>query len=596
MKRRITLLAVAGVALTIWSAGCARQTTSTIGLTPELQEITALAQNRTSDENIIGYIRNSGKTYKLTANDIVLLSKNGVSQNVIAALMQPPLPAVTAPVVTAEPVPTAAATVAPAPAPVPPTPVIVNVNNTAATPAAPVAAVAPSVVSMLAPLPPEPPASPEYFEGQLAPYGEWLYLPEFGTRCWLPAGLPPGWRPYFDAGHWVYTDSGMYWQSEHPWGAVPFHYGRWVFRGRWLWVPAYEYAPAWVVWRHSEGQMGWAPVPPGAMFVGGGWEYHGRRVAVDFDFGLSPTLFVFVGGGHFLDRDFHRHELRGEEWHRVYGRSQINHCVRDERGHGFRVEGFERNHVEVIVGRKVEPVHHEEVRGHALDNLRKNSTPQPKSGPTPKVNPPAASSAPVSRMRPVPPAATPDSPKLAPLQPAETTAREELPKTAPAQPAAPSGTAKVRPHVEPKPVAESTPKVTPVQPVEAPAREVFPKPTASQPATPVVTPTLRPHAEPKPQMDAIPKVTTVQPTEAPPREIPTKRTVTQPPAEVREPVAPIRSEPVSRNPVREERSVRTSGRPSAVDSPATQDTYGKTPPADSKRKRKDSDQLPADPN
>ena len=377
MKRSIIIFAVAGLALMIWNSGCSRQAPSTIGLTPDLQEIAALAQNRTSDENIIGYIRNSGKTYKVTANDIVILSKNRVSQNVLAVLMQAPAPS-------AAPVVVAAAPVIPpapvAPAPATPAPVVITVNNTTATtPAAPTpafAATAPIALPVAAPTS-EPPASPEYFKAQLAPYGQWVYLPEFGTECWLPAALPPGWRPYFDNGHWQYTDSGMYWASDHPWGAIPFHYGRWVYRDSWLWVPAYEYAPSWVLWRHTEGHMGWAPVPPGALFVAGGWEFHGRAVAVDFDFGLAPTLFIFVGSDHFLEHDFHRYELHGDEWHRAFAHSEINHFVHDEHGRGFRVEGFEHEHVEHLLGHKVEVIRHEEIHAHAVEALHREAAPEP---------------------------------------------------------------------------------------------------------------------------------------------------------------------------------------------------------------------------
>ena len=64
MKRSMLILALTGLALTLGNTGCNRPTNSTIGLSPDLQEVAALAQNRTSDENIIGYIRNSGKGYK----------------------------------------------------------------------------------------------------------------------------------------------------------------------------------------------------------------------------------------------------------------------------------------------------------------------------------------------------------------------------------------------------------------------------------------------------------------------------------------------------------------------------------------------------
>ena len=546
MKRSIILLAVAGVALTIWHTGCSRQTVSTIGLAPELQEIAALAQNHTRDENIIGYIRNSGKAYKVTANDIVILTKNGVSQNVIAVLMQSatpsPAPVVaTAPAAPVTPAPPAAP-VAPAAAPAP---VVITVNNTTTTPAAPVAAIAPSApgampVGAPAQVLPEPPASPEYFEAQLAPYGEWVYLPEFGTRCWLPVGLPPGWRPYFDSGHWLYTDSGMYWQSDYPWGAIPFHYGRWINPGgRWVWVPAYEYAPAWVIWRHSESHMGWAPVPPGAAFVSGGWQFHGRSVAVDFDFGLAPTLFVFVGHDHFLEHDFHRHELHGEEWHRVFARSEMNHFVHDEHGHGFRVEGFERPHVELIVGHKVEIVRHDDVRVHALENLHKNAAPQPKPVPAPKVTPPAASGASAPH-----PHAEPPAPVVAPV---------------------------AHPHAEPPAPATATPKVTPVSQAETHPHDIPAKAATPQPAAVATTP----------------RVTSLTQAEVRPRVEPQSAgaATPQPAAEARELPVQRHLDSIGRGPAREEKTGHAGGKAAAVDNSASTNSTDKAGPTELRPRR-----------
>ena len=536
MNRSMIILALTLCAFSLANTGCNRPSNSTIGLTPELQEVAALAHNRTSDENIIGYIRNSGKNYRVTANDIVILTKNGVSQNVIGALMQQPAPAVETPAPVPPPAP-----VAPAAAPAP-TPVIVNVNNAPA-PTTPVAAVTPSATAIPAPAPvaPEPPASPEYFEAQLAPYGQWMYLPEFNTRCWVPAGLPPGWRPYFDSGHWVYTDSGMYWESEHPWGAIPFHYGRWVFRGSWIWVPAYEYAPSWVIWRHGEGHMGWAPVPPGAMFVGGGWEFHGQRVAVDFDFGLSPNLFVFVGGGHFLDRDFHRHEMRGDEWHHAFSHSEMNHFVRDEHSHGFRVEGFERNHVEIIIGRRVEPVRHEQVRIHALENLHRNTAHSPA-------------------------AETHELPAHSRVEAVvHTPTHEDKVDHAGTKPA-------VKTHPQPTP-----PRTEPA--VTTPVHEDKVEHTGTKS-------TVETHPQPTPPR-AEPVVHT-----PPVHEDKVEHTGTKSTVETHESPMSSRFEP-TRLP---DRPSRIGSRPATVENPSLSDTPTKTTSTDSKRKRKDADPATADQN
>ena len=193
-------------------------------------------------------------------------------------------------------------------------------------------------------------------------------------RCWQPSGLPDVWRPYYDSGHWVYTDAGLYWQSDYPWGAIPFHYGRWVWAGdnyRWIWVPGYEYAPAWVFWRHADadGYLGWAPLPYGAVFVDGGWTYGSRRFAADYDFGFGPRFFVFVDHRHFWEHDYHPFVLRGDERDRVYRISVINRFHADEHGR-FVPEGLDREHLERFTGRKVEERNIREVRERDREVMR----------------------------------------------------------------------------------------------------------------------------------------------------------------------------------------------------------------------------------
>ncbi len=101
------------------------------------------------------------------------------------------------------------------------------------------------------------------FYEQLAPYGQWLPTPEYGT-AWKPAEVPPGWRPY-TVGEWSYTaEQGWLWTSYWPWGWATFHYGRWANHADhgWIWIPGTEWAPAWVAWRAGDGMIGWAPLPP----------------------------------------------------------------------------------------------------------------------------------------------------------------------------------------------------------------------------------------------------------------------------------------------------------------------------------------------
>jgi hypothetical protein len=144
-------------------------------------------------------------------------------------------------------------------------------------------------------------------------------------------------------GQWVQTDNGLCWQSEYTWGDIPFHYGRWMRDPAmgWLWVPDLEWGPSWVFWRHAEadGAIGWAPLPVGAVFVGGAFMFNGVRVGVDFDFGLGEGGFVFVGYDHFHEgffrmrgREYAWH-IHGDRFHDYYRRSVLrNEFRRDEHG------------------------------------------------------------------------------------------------------------------------------------------------------------------------------------------------------------------------------------------------------------------------
>ena len=242
-------------------------------------------------------------------------------------------------------------------------------------PAPPPPPPSPGVAGQVQVTTPQPSPAPEvnqaYFQAQLTPYGTWMEVG--GVLCWRPdtaLRANPDWRPYYDMGRWVYTENGWFWQSDYGWGDIPFHYGRW-FRDPvhgWLWAPDYTWGPAWVCWRHAEtdGSIGWGPLPPGTMFVDGGWMYHGSRVAVGFDFGLGEGVFVFVGYDHFHDGFF---RMRGREYafhvrpdrvHLFYGRSVLRNEFRMD-GHGrFVNEGLGRERIERLTNHRVEVARFEE--------------------------------------------------------------------------------------------------------------------------------------------------------------------------------------------------------------------------------------------
>ncbi len=105
-----------------------------------------------------------------------------------------------------------------------------------------------------------------YFYVSLSPYGEWIQL-SGDLVVWHPTTVGYNWSPY-EYGEWEWTDYGWYWQSFEPFGWATCHYGRWLYDDYygWIWVPDYQWAPAWVEWRYNSDYIGWAPLPPYAGF------------------------------------------------------------------------------------------------------------------------------------------------------------------------------------------------------------------------------------------------------------------------------------------------------------------------------------------
>jgi len=242
-------------------------------LSQGLAEIVKLAQAHVDEGVILSYIKSSGQLYSPSAEEILYLKDLGLSQNVIAALFNG-MP----PVVSQESEETAAA--APAPPPAPRSDV-------------------------------QPSSAPAgLFHNDLAPYGAWTQEPDYGL-CWQPTveTVNPDWRPYFDAGQWLYSDSGWYWQSDYSWGWAVFHYGRWVNLPRrgWLWAPGNLWAPAWVAWRATPSYIGWAPLPPGVgLNVLAQLTYGSQTAGRNSTLGLAPSSYAFVSTRNFLNRNLPR--------------------------------------------------------------------------------------------------------------------------------------------------------------------------------------------------------------------------------------------------------------------------------------------------
>jgi hypothetical protein len=177
------------------------------------------------------------------------------------------------------------------------------------------------------------------FYSSLSPYGEWISVGG-DLYGWRPLHVAVGWRPY-TYGRWIWTDDGWYWASEEPWGWAAYHYGRWYYDDYygWVWIPGYDWAPAWVEWRYGGDYIGWAPLSPYAVF--------------SFSFGIhyrthwvTPhSWWSFVDCDHMGAHDIHRYVHGHEGNDRFIGRTRDGGSVRYESGQ-IRTRGPGRDYVE----------------------------------------------------------------------------------------------------------------------------------------------------------------------------------------------------------------------------------------------------------
>ncbi|MCX7875331.1 MAG: hypothetical protein N2321_04080 [Melioribacteraceae bacterium] len=104
------------------------------------------------------------------------------------------------------------------------------------------------------------------FYSSLKNYGEWIEI-DRDLYAWRPVYVSHLWKPY-TRGRWIWSSFGWYWDSYEPFGWAVYHYGRWYYDDYygWIWIPDYEWGPAWVEWRYNDNYIGWAPLPPYASF------------------------------------------------------------------------------------------------------------------------------------------------------------------------------------------------------------------------------------------------------------------------------------------------------------------------------------------
>ena len=128
MERNKSILGACLAAVMAWvllaASPASYAQTTPANMSPDLQEIVKFAQAHMTDDVILAYIKNSGKVYSLSGDDMIYLSSQGVSQAVISALLQtkgsaPATAPPPSPVPTPAPAPAPEPTPAPAPAPPP---------------------------------------------------------------------------------------------------------------------------------------------------------------------------------------------------------------------------------------------------------------------------------------------------------------------------------------------------------------------------------------------------------------------------------------------------------------------------------------------
>lgn len=339
--------------------------------TAAVNEVLKLKNAGVAEETILAFVQGKNVNYDLSADNILRLREQGMPAAVLTAMLTSGSAGPSSPVPTSSPVAAQ------------PQPVVAQapqfVNARQLPPGVQPLAVAPTISA-------PPAANPDvsYFYQELSPNGRW-FLTEDDQWCWQPAIVVsnPGWRPYWDKGHWIWTDHGWYWSSDYPWGWATFHYGRWHLHPHhgWVWYPDRVWGPAWVAWRSGGEYCGWAPLPPGAVYntAGGHFTYRGRQVAAGFDFGLSFAHFSFCFTKE-MGKPGHQHFRSEAEVRNVYNRTTIiNNYTVSRVGVGGETHaqvfnhGIEPSRIPAAKGRTFEQVRIEEMRtpapGRAHEHL-----------------------------------------------------------------------------------------------------------------------------------------------------------------------------------------------------------------------------------
>ncbi|OGU56496.1 MAG: hypothetical protein A2V66_05940 [Ignavibacteria bacterium RBG_13_36_8] len=185
-----------------------------------------------------------------------------------------------------------------------------------------------------------------FFYNSLSPYGEWIEI-DYDVYAWRPTSVHVSWQPY-TIGRWEWTSYGWYWDSYEPFGWAAYHYGRWYYDDYygWLWIPDYEWGPAWVEWRYNDVYIGWTPLPPYASF----------RIGIGIHFSINWHSnyyhWNFVPFDHFCHYDVNYYIINSTHKYRVFSTTKYrtNYYYDDGR---IVNGGVDRSYIEKRSGNKI---------------------------------------------------------------------------------------------------------------------------------------------------------------------------------------------------------------------------------------------------
>jgi hypothetical protein len=200
------------------------------------------------------------------------------------------------------------------------------------------------------------------FYTSLSPHGTWLEI-EPGFVVWRPT-IMKRWSPYRD-GRWVWTSHGWYWDSYEPFGHITYHYGRWYFDDYhgWIWVPDYEWAPAWVEWRYDNHYIGWAPLPPYATFS------IGVGIVFTNTYYNPYGHWHYVGYNHFYDPHPYKYYVTEKVKYRIHSKTKYRSDY-DYRNGSVYNRGVDYDLVRKRSGREINQ--REIIRTSDYNDLRNN--------------------------------------------------------------------------------------------------------------------------------------------------------------------------------------------------------------------------------